>query len=227
MRLKLTRWHIWLGWLAGVPLLLWTLSGLFMVAAPIETVRGEHLRAEPPAVVLGEAPPVFPRIDSSVRAVERVELVQRASGAQWVIRFADGGGRRASVETGAYLAPRLSLDEAARLAEAAYAGEAELAEMRRYDAEANPLELRRGRPAWRASFADGANFYIDAETGDLLAVRTGLWRTFDFMWGLHIMDLGGREDINHPIIVVSAALALLMVVFGLIVLPWRYLKRRR
>ena len=41
---RYARWHIWLGWLVGVPLLLWTLSGVAMVARPIEEVRGEHLR---------------------------------------------------------------------------------------------------------------------------------------------------------------------------------------
>ena len=43
---RLARWHIWLGWLVGVPLLLWTLSGLVMVARPIEEVRGTSLRLE-------------------------------------------------------------------------------------------------------------------------------------------------------------------------------------
>lgn len=227
MRLTLTKWHIWLGWLAGVPLLLWTVSGLFMVARPIEDVRGTHLRADTPVVVLGEAPPVFPRIDSSIRAVESVDLVQRPSGPQWVIRFQDGGGRRASVETGAYLAPLLTSDEAATIAEAAYAGEERLSAMERFDAENNPMDLRRGRPAWRARFGDSHHVYIDAETGDVLAIRTGLWRTFDFMWGLHIMDLEQREDTNHPILIICAVLGLLMTLFGLIILPWRYLKKRR
>jgi hypothetical protein len=226
MRLTLTKWHIWLGWLAGVPLLIWTVSGLFMVARPIEEVRGTHLRAETPAVILGETSPVFPRIDSRVRAVESVDLVQRPSGPQWIIRFADGGGRRASVETGAWLAPRLTSDEAATIAEAAYAGEEPLAAMERFEADANPMDLRRGRPAWRARFGSSHRVYIDAETGDVLAVRTGLWRAFDFMWGLHIMDLQQREDTHHPILIVSAVLGLLMTLFGLLVLPWRYLKKR-
>ena len=43
---KLAKWHIWLGWLIGVPLLMWTISGLFMVARPIEELRGEHLWKE-------------------------------------------------------------------------------------------------------------------------------------------------------------------------------------
>ncbi len=226
MRLTLMKWHIWLGWLAGVPILLWIVSGLFMVAQPIENVRAEHLRTKAPSLVTPETPPVFPRIDSRVRAVESVDLVQRGNGAQWIIRFADGGGRRASVETGAYLAPRLTSAEAAQLATAAYAGEAGLAEMQRFDAEANPVELRRGHPAWRAAFADDTHIYVDAETGDVLALRTGLWRTFDFMWGLHIMDLGEREGSSHPLLIAFAGLSLLMVLLGLIVLPWRYMRKR-
>ena len=227
MRQRFTKWHIWLGWLVGVPLLLWTLSGLFMVSQPIETVRGEHLRADVPAIVTPENPPVFPRIDSSVRAVRAVELIQRPSGTQWIIRYADGGGRRASIETGAYLPFRLTSAEAAQIAEAAYAGDHSLSQMQLFDADANPMDLRRNRPAWQARFGDSHHVYVDAETGDVLAVRTGLWRAFDFMWGLHIMDLESRSDTSHPLLIGFAALAFLMVLLGLIVLPWRYLKRRR
>ena len=39
-RQQLRRWHVWLGWLVGLPLLVWTVSGLFMTAFPIERVRG-------------------------------------------------------------------------------------------------------------------------------------------------------------------------------------------
>ena len=34
IRRSLFRFHVWLGWLVGVPLLLWTVSGLVMVARP-------------------------------------------------------------------------------------------------------------------------------------------------------------------------------------------------
>ena len=40
-------------------------------------------------------------------------------------------------------------------------------------------------------------------------MRTGLWRWFDFAWGLHILDPRGREDTHHPLLIASAALALL------------------
>ena len=42
------KWHIWLGWLVGLPMLMWTVTGLVMIWVPIEDVRGNHLRAELP-----------------------------------------------------------------------------------------------------------------------------------------------------------------------------------
>ena len=53
LRQRLRRWHIWLGWIVGLPFLAWTVSGLVMVARPIETVRGEDLIAEAPALAGG------------------------------------------------------------------------------------------------------------------------------------------------------------------------------
>ena len=29
---SLAKWHVWLGWLVGVPILMWTVTGLVMVA---------------------------------------------------------------------------------------------------------------------------------------------------------------------------------------------------
>lgn len=36
---NLAKWHIWLGWLVGVPIAMWLATGLFMVARPIEDAR--------------------------------------------------------------------------------------------------------------------------------------------------------------------------------------------
>ena len=45
---RLAKLHIWLGWLVGAPILMWTITGLVMVAKPIEEVRGNHLRKHVP-----------------------------------------------------------------------------------------------------------------------------------------------------------------------------------
>ena len=49
VRSRLRRWHVWLGWLVGLPMLFWTVSGLVMVAKPIEEVRGERPDRRPPS----------------------------------------------------------------------------------------------------------------------------------------------------------------------------------
>lgn len=207
--------HLWLGWLIGIPLLLWTVSGLWMVARPIEEVRGTHLRAEPARLVL-PAKVIAPQ--SNGRPILSAKLEQRPWGAQWTIDYADGGVGRFDPVTGRYL-KRLSLLEARQIAQVSFAGEAKLEALRFIPADKNPLDLRRDRPAWQAAFDDGTNLYVDADSGSVLAVRSRQWRLFDFMWGLHIMDLQTREDTHHPILIIMATLAGLGTIFGLILLP--------
>lgn len=215
--------HLWLGWLIGVPLLFWTISGLWMVARPIEEVRGTHLKADPAKLVI-PAQVIVPNTDG--RPIVSAKLEQRPWGAQWTIDYADGGVGRFDPLTGRYL-KRLSLIEARHAAFAAYAGKGKLESLRFVAADKNPLELRRERPAWEADFSDGTHVFIDADSGGLLAVRTGQWRMFDFMWGLHIMDLQTREDTHHPILIAMAALAGVGTVFGLVLLPMASRRRRK
>ena len=85
----------------------------------------------------------------------------------------------------------------------------------------NPLSDRlAGHPAneWQASFADGTNLYHDAATGEVLALRTGWWRIYDFMWGLHIMDPATREDTHNPFVIAFAVLATFGALLGCILL---------
>ncbi len=214
----LHKWHIWLGWLVGVPLILWTASGLFMVVRPIEEVRGEHLRAEP--LMLTAINPVAPLL--SGRPVEKLTLEQRASGPVWVIQYPGGDLRRADPATGALL-PKIGAPEAAALADSYYAGKTRQVSARKFVADKAPLDLRRDRPSWQVNYADGTRLYIDEDTGGLLALRTDQWRVFDFMWGLHIMDLQTREDTHHPILILFATLALVTLLLAF----WMLIARQR
>ncbi|MEZ5708038.1 MAG: PepSY domain-containing protein [Blastomonas sp.] len=218
---KLMRYHVWLGWLVGIPLLLWTASGLFMVAQPIEAVRGEHLKNPP--VPIADFAPVAPSLEG--RPALAITLVQQPRGPVWLIDYADGGKRRADARTGKLLAP-LGAREADSIARASFAGSAPLQSMKRFSADAAPLDLRRDRPSWQAHFADGTNVYVDGDTGAVLATRSTFWRAFDFMWGLHIMDLQTREDTSHPLLIGFAALALLSILLGIVLLPLRRGKRK-
>ncbi len=178
-----------------------------MVARPIDEVRGTALKADPPALVLKTAP-ALPKTGS--RAVEMLMLEQQSDGLRWTISFADGGEARADATTGALL-PMIDANLAKAQAARAYKGSAKIIGAQYFAAKANPVDLRRDRPAWQIRLDDGTHLYVDAETARFLAIRTPQWRAFDWMWGWHIMDPGGREDTSHPLLILCAALAALAV----------------
>lgn len=205
---RFARWHIWLGWLAALPILLWMISGLFMTLRPIEEVRGGDLRREPAPF----APQVLvaPKLDAPAT---RVVLVPQGPRAVWAVTRADKVQSRYSADSGAPLGP-VAVTEARLLAELAYAGKAPLTAIRRFPTEQAPLDLRKPRPSWQATFGDGTHVYIDADTGEVLALRTRYWRAYDFMWGLHIMDPAGRENTSHWLLWLLGGIALVTSAIG-------------
>lgn len=225
MRKFLARSHIWLGWLVGVPLLIWTATGLFMVSRPIEEVRGVHLKAESLPLDLA-APIVVPAFPPDHGSPLSVRLEQQADGPVWIATFDHGHEMRAAARDGRWL-PTVTEAEARTTALRWYRPDSAIVSVKHTPADAPPIDLRRERPAWRVAFADGANVYVDADTGSLLAIRSGQWRAFDFMWGLHIMDLQTREETSHPILIGFAALACVSVLIGLVLLPIRRRRSRK
>ena len=222
-RHTLRRWHIWLGWIVGIPLLLWSVSGVVMVAKPIEEVRGSDLLSESPALPSGlvALPPAI-----GPRAVETLRLEQRCAGPRWVIGYADCAARLADHATGRLL-PAITAAEAAWEIAARYTGKAKIGAVDRTSAD-NPLvDLRRPVKAWRVTMSDGTCFYLDAATGEILARRTRWWRFYDFLGGLHVMDLDTREDTHNPWVIGFGIVTLLTTLMALILLPMTVARRRR
>ena len=209
---RFAKWHIWLGWLVGVPILMWTVTGLVMVARPIEYVRGDHLVAEPGAIETSEL--IFP---DRLGPVLSVKLDNQIDGPAWIVTEPDGGTYRYSARDGSVIPPLIE-DEARRIASAAYAGEGTLETVKYFPDDVSPMDLRAPYAAWQAHFSDGTNIYMRAATGEVVAVRSGWWRVFDFMWGLHIMDLETREDTSHPVLIIFAALGVLGALLGCVLM---------
>lgn len=227
MRRMLFRTHIWLGWIVGIQLFLWMLSGLVMSALPIERVRGEHLRQDvaphplvggqylPPELALAQVP------DASELTL--VFLLDRP-----VYRLADRGRTLALLDAASGAPIRIDEALAARIAVTRYAGTGRIAEVRHVPDGTAVGEFRRDAPAYAVHFddAEGSVFYVHAMTGDIAAVRTDRWRLFDLMWGLHIMDWREREDFNHPLLIGAAALGLITVSGGIGLLLLRVRRRK-
>ena len=222
LRPTLRRWHTWLGWVVGLPILFWAVSGLIMVWKPIEEVRGEHLVRPAPPIRLAQ-PPVPPRIDGVPLA--GLTLEQRSAGPRWVIRVAGGPTRLADPVTGALLPP-LSAMAAMQEVTARYSGDSTIRSVSRTDPNDPPLDLRRPIAAWKVTMADGTNFYVDSSSGEIVARRTSWWRFYDWMWGLHIMDLETREDMHNPLVLGFGGAAVVMSLLALMLLPMTIRKRR-
>ena len=222
-RARLRRWHIWLGWLIGIPMLVWTVSGIVMVAKPIDEVRGNHLMADPGPMQLA-APMVPPRLEGL--AIASLALQPRAAGPRWVVTLADGTTRLADPGTG-LLMPRLSAADAVREVAARYSGSARIAAVTRTDPDDPPLDLRRPLESWQVRMSDGTNFYVDAGSGEVVARRTAWWRFYDFMWGLHIMDPGGREDTHNPFVIGFGLASLVTVILAIVLLPLTLRRNRK
>jgi len=206
---RFARWHIWLGWIVGLPILMWTVTGLWMVARPIEEVRGEALQAGPVAV--DPATVTFPKTIGE--PIVEARLVAQPDGPAWIVTAADGGRWRYSARYGTATPPVVK-DEAQRIAEAAYAGKARFEGVTYFPPGEAPTDARAEGAVWQARFSDGARVYIDDATGEVLALRTDQWRLYDLMWGLHIMDPQTREDTHNPFVIVLGALAMIGALLG-------------
>lgn len=219
---RFARWHIWLGWGIAVPLVMWTLTGLVMVARPIEQVRGDHLRlpvaeqALPPDVQIAVELPA-----DSTRLVRSVTTQVEGRATVTRITYLDGSSERFRAD-GSKLGPLTDVEARLLVAERIVGGNA-VASVTRFEADEPPFDFRREVPVWQVALEDGTHVYVGIESGEIEAVRTRFWRVFDLMWGLHIMDLETREDTSHPVLILFAALALLGTLIGTVLL----FRRRR
>ena len=226
--------HKWLALLMAIQILFWFVSGLFFAVFPIERVRSEHAVAEQPAwpvpfdtaadglLRLGSAGVTGDRIEVRMLLDRPVALVSRPGGRPQLYDL--GSGRRISP---------LSMNAATRIAEADHAGDARAGRVVRVTD--NSPEYRGALPAWRVEFDDGANrsLYVAADTGVVAARRSTLWRVYDFLWALHIMDWRDHENFNSPLLVIATALGLVVIVTGIVMFParlgynkWRRRRRR-
>ena len=63
-------------------------------------------------------------------------------------------------------------------------------------------------------------------SGEITAIRSDSWRTWDFLWGTHIMDYSERENIDNLLLKIFSLLALVSAMSG-IILFFSGLKNRK
>lgn len=226
--------HKWLALIVGLQLVLWTVSGFYMVVVDLDFIHGDSLvRNERPQLVLPE------------RMVSVAELRRRHPGIQDMVLRAlpDDGAPAFEVSTaaGTKLVDAVSGKELSpfpearivSLARAYYAGDGAVESAALLtDASTKPSELQEALlPMWRVDFDDrfATTLYLHPETGRLVTRRHRFWRWFDFLWSLHIMDYTTRTDVNNPLLRVATVLGLVTAATGvwLMFYSFGFLQRRR
>lgn len=224
--------HRWVSALAFLQLAAWTLSGLFFAVIPIGRIRGGAVKGAHQTPLSQTTAPLLPpadamnRLRSDLPELLTLELRANPTGLFYIGRTTTRAAR---------------LD--ARTGERAPVQQVEAEEIARRDQQGRPLALSsqlitgqppieyRGRPlpAWRIVLGDGAGtvIYVDAETGEVTARRNNLWRIYDFLWSLHIMDYRERESFNHPLLIAAALIGLLTVISGATLWSLRLSRRLR
>jgi hypothetical protein len=218
--------HKWLALIVGVQVLFWVGSGLFFAIFPIEQVRSEHRIAQhAPAPLTAPIQDVAPLLPE---APTRVTYERDATGEP--VALAEFGERRPiliDLNDWEVVSP-LTADAAAQIAQAYTTGSPRVRE-RTLVTEETP-EYRGPLPAWRIAFDDGEGLavYVAADTARVTARRSDLWRFYDALWALHIMDWRDHENFNTGLLILTSFTALLVVLAGFVLFPYRmgWVRRR-
>lgn len=226
---QVRNWHKWLGLVLGVQMLIWCVSGLYMVSFDIDFIRGLPLvRVYEPDVSTEPLIPIGPLLRKHP-GVTGLKLTSLPDSTRPVYQL------RLSEKTllvdavsGETLSP-LPPARIERLARSYYAGRGQLERATMIDDM--PVEIRgRTPPVWRVDFDDelSTSFYLDPDTGALSTRRHKWWRVFDAFWMLHIMDYGyERDDMNNLLLRLVSAGGVAFGITGVWLLFYSFRRRAR
>ncbi len=243
MKTFIRKLHRWLGLLMAIQIIAWMASGLYFSLIPITEIRGEHLTRPVESVAPGQLagllqPGSLKRLfDEEIGtgwSLDSLRTISMGGKAYWRVEGERDGEpfRRLVAADGGSIVSRLSEDQAAAVAANWLRQPVEPVAVAWVEtAEAGSEYRGRDLPLWRVDFTgpEPVSLYLDPWTGELLARRTDRWRIFDFLWMLHIMDFDTRDDFNHPLLQIAAALGLIIGLSGVVfwTMTTKLFRRRR
>lgn len=215
--------HKWLALLLMLPILFWFASGLFFALSPIEQVRSEHLMAQAPVrqVALSKAAAGLKRLaEQGVDTADRVELRTLLGTPVALINRGKDRPVLYDLGSGKRLSP-LPAATAMAIARRDYNGTATIARV--VAVTQASTEYRGALPAWEVRLAGdaGLSIYVAADTGIVTARRSQLWRVYDFLWGLHILDPGEHQNFNTLLLVLAVGSSMILLISGIVLIPER------
>ena len=223
LKRSMRAWHRWLGLFTSIQLLLWTVSGLFFTVPDITDVRGEQYRLTKDNLEIESSPKNIAPIQSIIKndsdfMDENFKIILKKRAQSWVYEVQSSNKRTRifNALNGQQLGS-ISQSEAIWVVDNKTTMKpigVELINEPKIGSEYRGRDLPLYRV--RVEKPESGVVYIDPTTGDIMAIRTTLWRAWDFLWSLHIMDYRERDDFSHWLIRIFAALSVLTVVSGIV-----------
>lgn len=225
--LFIRRTHKWLALFIGLQVVIWTVTGMYMVAVHIDYIHGDHLVRTPPAPTyrLDElAPPN--RVAALAPDATEVRLQTMLDRPVWRVET-QAASYVIDAKSGERLPP-LSEAQVREVARGIYTGTPDIVAVKLLT-EA-PMEMQtRKPPYWQVEFKgwNQPTLYISPTTGEMISRRHNLWRIFDIAWMLHIMDYTERTNVNNPLLRVATWSAFLMALTGAFLLLWSFPRKKK
>ncbi|TQV78144.1 hypothetical protein FKG94_13780 [Exilibacterium tricleocarpae] len=221
--------HRRLNLIIGLQVLLWSVSGFYMVVVKLDFIRGNHLVQHLDTPLAGNTAELVPttQLLNRFEQVESISLRSVLDHPHYILK-AKAGSYLIDAVSGTQRSP-VDAAMATTLAQHYYSGDASVTEVTLISANP-PSELySRSLPLWRVNFDDRINtsFYIDPHTAQLITRRHDFWRIFDFFWMLHIMDYDDRSDVDNNLLRAAILLGIASLVTGTVLLFYNLRTRRQ
>ena len=211
MKFLVRKTHKYLSILISIQLLLWTISGIYFAFNQIELVRGEQYRL-PQAFSVD-----LSKVNLVLDSVKSIQVARRFSEEILIVRK-ETGTEYLNLEGVAL--EKLSKTQATSIV-SAVTSLTPLAVEEINDPEPGSEYRGRNLPLFKVITKDQENdeinVYVDAISGQVVAIRSEQWRLWDLMWGLHIMDWETRDEINNWLLKLFSVLALISSLTGVFI----------
>ena len=210
------RLHKWLALVAGIQVSIWAFSGLYMTVVDLDIIHGDHLVKKQESLPIDPLllVTISPVLMESIIPVQSIELKNYFGSAVYEIR----AHKKNRVIVDAYtreLKTEVNEQQVRGNVAMVYAGTAEIIsieKLRLYPGEIGGKKL----PVWRVVFGDSvaSTLYFHHISGKLISKRTHLWRVFDKLWTLHIMDYFRSKGHQGYLFRFFSISSLLLAIFG-------------
>ena len=221
--------HRWLGLIVSIQLLMWTASGLFFSIPDITDVRGEQYLTQTNSININQQArenmvsisAIIDNAKVNLEANETVLLKHRAG--RLIYQVEKNPPEKKLIFDALTGQPMTYITSTEAISIVSARTELSPTEAVLINEPKIGSEFRgRDLPLFKVTVTKPKKgiVYVDPVTGEIAAVRTKLWRAWDFLWSLHIMDYQERDDFSHWLLRLFSALGVLTVLSGIIL--WFY-----